>query len=249
MYIHNLNPTIVTIGPFEIRYYGLVYVLGFLTVYYLLRKNKEKLKLTEDAVDNLLMYLFIGGILGARLFHFLFSEPKIFFQNPLEFFMIWHGGMSFFGGLIGGSLGIFLFSRKHKIDFYTLADFIAPIFAIFIALGRIANFINGELVGTITHVPWCVVFPDYSGCRHPYQLYAVLSHILLFGMLLLTKKLGQAKGFVFWLFVSGYCGMRFLTDFFRDESRYLGLSVWQYFCIVGFIAGLIFINRLFRPKK
>jgi phosphatidylglycerol:prolipoprotein diacylglycerol transferase len=244
MFIHNINPTIFTLGPFEIRYYGVVYVFGFLVLYYLLRKNKEKLKLTEDAVDNLLMYVFLGGIVGARLFHFLVSEPKMFFQNPLEFFMLWHGGMSFFGGLIGGSLGIYLFSRKNKFDFYTLADFIVPIFAVFMALGRIANFVNAELVGTVTNVPWCVVFPGYAGCRHPYQLYAALSHLLLLGILLLTRKLTSMKGWIFWVFTTGYCGMRFLTDFFRDDIRYFGLSVWQYVCIVGFIAGIIMINKI-----
>jgi phosphatidylglycerol---prolipoprotein diacylglyceryl transferase len=242
MFINNLNPTILTLGPFEIRYYGLVYVIGFLVLYYLLKNNKEKLKLTDDTVDSLLIFIFTGGIIGARFFHFLIADPMVFFRTPLEFFMIWHGGMSFFGSLIGGSLGIYLFSRKYKLDFYTLADFIVLPFAIFLAFGRIANFINGELVGTIANVPWCVVFQGYTGCRHPYQLYASLSHFILFFILLAARRI-RIKGLLFWLFVTGYSGLRFLTDFFREDPRYFGLTVWQFFCIIGFIVGLVFLNR------
>jgi phosphatidylglycerol---prolipoprotein diacylglyceryl transferase len=242
MFVNNLNPTILTLGPFEIRYYGVVYVIGFLVLYYLMRKNKERLKLTDDSVDSLLMYIFSGGIIGARLFHFLISEPSIFVRNPLEFFMLWHGGMSFFGSLMGGSLAIYLFSRKYKLDFYRLVDFIVLPFAFFLALGRLANFINGELVGTITSVPWCVVFKEYVGCRHPYQLYASLSHFILFFILMAARKIKE-NGFLFWLFITGYSGFRFLTDFFRDDPRFIGLTIWQLFCIVGFMIGLSMLNK------
>lgn len=247
MFVHNINPVILRIGFLEIRYYGLVYVFGFALTYYLLRKNKERFGLSEKSLDDFFMYIFLGAIVGSRLFHFLFSEPLTLIRNPLEFFMIWHGGMSFFGGLIFTSLAAYIFTRKHRLDFYKLADFIVFPFTIALILGRIANFINAEIVGTITNVPWCFNFPGYMGCRHPYQLYASFSHLVLLGILLIARKIKQ-KGFLFWLFVTAYSGIRFITDFFRADPRFLALTVWQYFCIIGFIIGLLFINKLFRKS-
>jgi len=248
MFVYNINPVLLKLGFLEIRYYGLVYVIGFLLVYYILRKHKKEVNLTDDLVDSFMFYLFIGMFIGSRLFYFIFQEPQLFLKNPLEFFMIWHGGMAYFGGLITTILAIYIFVKKHKLDFYRLADIVVIPVVFATALGRIANFLNGELVGTVTNVPWCFIFPGYAGCRHPYQLYAALSMFLLFGVLLLTKTLKQQKGFVFWLFVTGYSGLRLLTDFFRDDPRFLALTLWQYFCIVGFIVGLIFINKIYTNK-
>ena len=246
MLVHNIDPVFFHIGPLEIRYYGLVYVFSFLLMYFIVRKNHKRLNLSKDAVDSLVMYAFIGMLIGARLFHFLFSDMLTLLRNPLELFMIWHGGMSFFGGLIGGALAVYLFTRKHKINFYQLDMLVIPI-TLILVIGRFANFINGEIVGTITNLPWCFYFPGYAGCRHPYQLYASFSHLILFFILLIGKKVKQ-KGFLFWLFVTGYSGIRFITDFLRDEPRFISLTVWQYFCILGFIVGLYFIIRILRKR-
>ena len=248
MFVHNINPVLFKIGPLEIRYYGLVYVFAFLLMYYVLRKNKEKLNLTNDTIDSFAMYLFIGMLLVSRLFYFLFSDTLTLIKNPLEFFIIWHGGMSFFGGLIGLVITALIFTKKYKCDFYKIADTLVVPATIVLVLGRFANFINGEIVGTITNLPWCFYFPGYISCRHPYQLYASFSHLILFFILLIGKKVKQ-KGFLFWLFVTGYCGIRLITDFVRDEPRFLALTVWQYFCIIGFLVGIYFINKILGQQK
>ncbi|MBN1156890.1 prolipoprotein diacylglyceryl transferase [Candidatus Woesearchaeota archaeon] len=244
MFVHNINPVILEIGKLQIRYYGLAYAIGLLLIYYSMRRNKEKLKITFEQIDNILLWLAAGMFVGARLFSFLFSEPEVLLNNPLEFFAVWHGGMSFFGGFVGAFIAAFIYVKKNKINWKILADtiMIPLVFSLF--LGRIANFINGELVGTPSTLPWCVVFPEYSSlCRHPYQLYAALSHLLLFfGLLYLSKKI-KKEGIIFYSFLIGYGFLRLISDFFRDDARFLGLTVWQYMCVVCLGAGIFFLVK------
>lgn len=247
MIVHNLDPILFKIGFLEIRYYGLVYLLGFLFVLFTLRKNKEKLKLKEDDVYNLIFYLFLGIIIGARIFHFVFSEPRIFISDPLELFRIWRGGMSFFGSLLGVILVSYIYCRKKNVSFYQLGDLIVIPATLFLILGRIANFINGEIVGTITNVPWCVIFKYFEGCRHPYQLYAAFSHFILLISLLVIKKIKDKKklkdGILFIFFIGFYCFLRFLVDFFRDEPRFLGITIWQFMSLIIILFSLILFYR------
>lgn len=254
MYIHNLDPTLLHIGPVEIRYYGLVYVMGFLLVYFLYKKFSKDWSLSADNAEELVIWCFLGMIIGARLFHFIITEPFTLLRNPLEFFMVWHGGMAFFGALAGYTTGAFLFSRFRKqIPFLRVAD-LSVLIAIFcLAIGRIANFINAELVGRITTVSWCVVFPYDVGCRHPYQLYASATHFLLFIILLFLWKFKSdssriKKGTVFFSFLTGYGLLRFLTDFFREEPLFWGLTAWQYFTIILFIIGISFLFKTINRK-
>ena len=230
MFIHTIDPTLFKIGFLEIRFYGIVYVLGFLLSYYILNKNREKLKLSREQVDNLSFYFLIGLIIGARIFHFLFNDVSIFYRDPLELFKIWHGGMSFYGGFLGALIASYLYIKNKLIDF---ADLIVIPISFALILARFANFLNSEIVGTVTNLPWCVVFTAYDQlCRHPYQLYGVISLSLLFAALLIIRKKKVKKGILFLSFIAGYSLLRIITDFFREDLRFLGLTPWQYVSIL-----------------
>tara|TARA_B100002003_G_C14143765_1_gene549909 strand:- start:1982 stop:2746 length:765 start_codon:yes stop_codon:yes gene_type:complete len=251
MFIHNLNPTLLEIGPLEIRYYGIVYALGFLLVYYMLYKKREELKIKREQVDNLILALLIGLLVGARIFHFVFSDPLVFLKNPLELFMIWNGGMSFFGAFTGCFIASVWYLNKIKLDWKKFADVIVIGVTVALIFGRIANFINGELVGTISSLPWCVVFSGFDTlCRHPYQIYASLSHVLLLGILLFFSKF-KKKGLVFTSFLIGYSILRFITDFVREDLRFIGLTVWQYVSLVVVLIGLIWLvkEKVYKKKE
>ena len=212
MFFHNINPVLLELGPFQIRYYGLFYALGFVIAYFLISylAKKRELPITKDDVADFLVYEIIGIILGARLIYVIVYNPLFYFQNPLEIFALWHGGLSFHGGLIGAIAGGYLFCRKKKTEFYDLADIVVVPVALALALGRIGNFTNAELYGRITDVSWCI---DYSknqfvekinGCRHPSQIYASIKNLTIFTVLWLIKDKKLPKGFMFWSFVALY---------------------------------------------
>ncbi|MBI4453915.1 prolipoprotein diacylglyceryl transferase [Candidatus Woesearchaeota archaeon] len=252
----NFNPILATIGPFEIRYYGLVYVFGFLLVYFLLWHaiKKGKINLNTEELGTFILYLMLGVIIGSRAFEVLFWEPAYYFAHPLDIFAVWKGGMAFHGGLIGAVLATWLFCRKEsiksKITLAELADLLVIPAAFALALGRIANFVNGELVGTITNVPWCFNFPNYDGCRHPSQLYGALKRFIIVGILIsinLVKKTYK-PGFLFWWFI-GLMGIgRFILDFYREDVRYLGLSLGQYLG-VGMLLLTIIVFIIYYKKE
>jgi len=158
--------------------------------------------------------------------------------------------MSFFGGFLGGFLGCFYYLKKIKLDWKKFADLFAIVIAGAIIFGRIANFLNGELVGTKSDLLWCI---NYDVCRHPYQLYAAFSHLVLFAFLLFFRKIKNIKsGQVFYAFLVGYSILRFITDFFRQEDiRILGLSVWQYTCLLVLILFVCFLfyDKFIKNKK
>ena len=226
----------------EIRYYGIVYVIGFLLFYYFLCKNKEKLGIDTKQVDDIFLYCFLGLVIGARLFHFIFTDPLMFVRDPLEILKIWHGGMSFFGGLIGVVIVLFFYFRKYKMDYKDFADIAVFPAVIALILGRIANFINSEIIGTVSNLPWCVIFSKIDSlCRHPYQIYAAISHLILLIALVIVWKKSNKKGMVFYTFLLGYGLLRFITDFFRENPRVFGLVGWQYLSIILFVIGVYLV--------
>ena len=237
MYLHDLNPVLVSLGFLQIRYYSLVYIAGFLLVLWLLLRKREQLSLSKDDCYDLLVYLILGTILGARLFEVVFWEPVYYFHNPLEIVALWHGGMSYHGGLVGVMVAAWLFCKKKKIEFWKLADIIIVPTALMLAFGRIANFINGELVGRVADVGWCVVFPGYSGCRHPQQLYAAGYRFLIFFGLLFVSKIKKKPGLVFFSYLLMEGIGRFIVDFFREDVLYFGLSLGQWFSIAMILIG------------
>jgi phosphatidylglycerol---prolipoprotein diacylglyceryl transferase len=254
MFVDNINPVLLKIGSLEIRYYGIIYALGFMLTYIFLRYyiRKEKItNLNEKQLDDLMIYIIIGVVVGARFLYFVFYSPFTFFTNPFEVFIIWHGGLSFHGGLIGVILALILFSRKLKVNFMQIADAITIPASLGLALGRIANFTNQELYGTITNVPWCVKFTTSEGCRHPYQLYASLSHFIMFFILFLIYKNQKKEGTTFWSFVFFYGLFRFITDFWREEIIItFGLNEGQLLCLVMIaVSSVLIIKRKLNKKR
>lgn len=245
MFIHNIDPVFFTIGPIEIRYYGLVYSIGFLIVYYMLRyysKNK-KIELNYEQIDTLVMYLVIGLIVGARLFEVIFWEPQYYFSDLKRILLIHQGGLSFHGGLFGIIFAGYLYCKKYKVKFFELADIIAIPAALMLALGRIANFINGELPGRISNVSWCVQFPHYEGCRHPSQLYGSLKRFIIFSWLLILNRKEWNAGFIFWNFVLFDGIGRFIVDFFRQDTLYLSLTTGQILSLFTISIAIYFLNK------
>ncbi|MBN1792804.1 prolipoprotein diacylglyceryl transferase [Candidatus Woesearchaeota archaeon] len=256
MFINNINPVLLSLGPLQIRYYGLVYALGFLAAYYLIYKfSKEgKIKnMTSERSDILTLYMIIGGIAGGRLFHFIFYNLASLIQNPLELFYIWHGGMSFHGGLLGMAFAIWLFCRRYHVSFYKVADLIAIPSAFFLFLGRVANFINSELVGIVTNsekTPWCVVFEKVDdACRHPSQLYEAGKNLLIFGTLMMMRLKGKLKdGIAFWTFILMYGTLRFITNIWRDDPRLYGISTGQFLSLLMIPVAIYFLWKINRKK-
>ncbi|MBU1199632.1 MAG: prolipoprotein diacylglyceryl transferase [Nanoarchaeota archaeon] len=261
MFIHNINPVLLSIGPLSIKYYGLVYAIGFLAAYFLLRwvaKNDKIKNLTTEKADTLTIYLVLGAIIGARFLLFVFYHPGTLISDPLEVFRIWHGGMSFHGGMIGAVIAGLLFCKKHKVSFYQLADLLVIPTAFFLFIGRIANFINGELVGIVAKSNFCI---DYSqsqyivnppqGCRVPSQLYESAKNLLIFFTLsiLYTKK-KLKDGVLFWLFVTMYGVLRFIINFWRENlSNYFGLSGGQFWSLIMAILGIVMLIVMHVKKK
>ncbi|MEW5896398.1 MAG: prolipoprotein diacylglyceryl transferase [Nanoarchaeota archaeon] len=249
MWTHNLNPTLLHLGPLEIRWYGLVYVLGFFLsvgwMFYL--KKQGKLGLNKEDVWDLAFYLILGVLIGSRLFE-IFWEPQYYLSNPLNLFKIWEGGMSFHGGLAGIVLACWLYCRKKKLNFWKIADYLSlpAIFAL--ALGRLANFINGELVGRAWNGKWCVVFPEYDNlCRHPSMIYAAGQRFIVFiWLLFLTFKDRFKEGFIFWNFVFFEGIGRIIVDFFREDTLYYGFSLGQWFSLVMVIVSLWTFVKYYR---
>lgn len=221
-----INPEIIRIGPFAIRWYGLMYLLGFASSYLLVRYQikKKGFKLKKDFVEALYSYLILGLILGARLGYVIFYNLSYYIEHPLEILAIWHGGMSFHGGLIGSVIAGTLFCRKLKVDAWQIADLIIVTAPIGIGLGRLGNFINGELYGRVTDVPWAMIFPTGGQLpRHPSQLYEFfLEGVVLFIILWLLKDKTLKTGVLFSLFMIFYGTFRFFVEFFREPDVQVG---------------------------
>ncbi|MBW1722747.1 MAG: prolipoprotein diacylglyceryl transferase [Deltaproteobacteria bacterium] len=226
----DISPTLFEFGPFKIRWYGLMYVLGFLSAYFLIPRQTRarRLGLQGKALQDFLSYLAVGLIVGARLGYVLFYQyPNLgdYLRHPLEIIAIWHGGMSFHGGLLGALLAGMLFSRNRGLSFWDLADAAILPAPIGLGLGRLGNFINGELFGRPTDVPWAMVFPGGGPVpRHPSQLYeAFLEGLVLFFFLWFIRNRPFRPGSLVCLFFGGYGVLRFFVEFFRAPDPQIGL--------------------------
>jgi phosphatidylglycerol:prolipoprotein diacylglycerol transferase len=246
-----ISPNIIEIGPLQIRWYGLMYVLGFLASYFLIAKqDKAKhLGLQGAQLQNLVFFLAIGLIIGARLgyiFFYQFSNLGDYISDPLEIIAVWHGGMSFHGGLAGALLGGILFCRLNRLPLWEVGDTVIVTAPIGIGLGRLGNFINGELFGRPGSVPWAMVFPDGGPTpRHPSQLYeAALEGVLLFIILWSVKDRPARPGSLVCLFFGGYGILRFFVEFFRQPDPQLNLlwglfSMGQILCLAMILAAVL----------
>jgi len=251
VFYHNINPVLFSIGPFEIRYYGLIFVLGFIITYYMLIyfSKKKFIELNKNEISDLLFYSILGVIIGSRLIYVLFYNLSYFISNPIEIFYLWQGGLSFHGGLLGTIVAIVIYRRKKKFNIWRLGDAIVIPLALALGFGRIANFINGELYGRITSLPWGVKFKDAEGFRHPSQLYESAKNFFIFGVLWFLKDKRFPPGLLFWTFITLYGLLRFLIEFVRQPDSQLGfiflnLSMGQLLCIPMFLLGSYMIYRL-----
>jgi phosphatidylglycerol:prolipoprotein diacylglycerol transferase len=254
MFSQNIDPNLITLGPLNIRFYGIVYALGFLLITYLLIKEAKKNKiknLTSERAQDITIYAMLFGLIGARLFH-VASDFYLYQNNLLEIFAFWKGGLGWYGGLIGGVAAIIIYCRKHKIDIWHVLDNMSVPLPLVIGFARIANYINSEHLGFPSNLPWCVVFQKIDTvCRHPVQLYESLSmFILFFALIIISLKLRQKKGTVFWSFIGLYGIARFITDYFRQvQSFYLfGLAHTQIISLVMIFISIYFVFKSSKQK-
>lgn len=220
-----IDPIIFSIGPLAVRWYGLMYLLGFVCAYLIILRfaPRRDLPLDKEGVSDLLFYAVIGVVVGGRAGYTLFYNSAYFLKHPLEIFYIWEGGMSFHGGLLGVVLALLLFSRRRALPRLALGDVVVLSAPVGLGLGRVGNFINGELWGRITELPWAIVFPGAgSEPRHPSQLYeALLEGPLLFLCLWLLLRRSR-PGVPFFSFFLLYGLFRFLVEFVRQPDAHLG---------------------------
>jgi phosphatidylglycerol---prolipoprotein diacylglyceryl transferase len=251
-YVHNLDPVAFSIGPLGIRWYGMMYLLGFLLFLVLgrLRARDPWRDMKPQDVDDLLFYGMIGTIVGGRLGHVLFYGPLGYYlANPLEIFAVWKGGMASHGGIIGVVVAMALFAKARGKSFLRVTDFVVPLVPLGLGAGRIGNFINGELWGRSADpsLPWAVVFPQAGDtiARHPSQIYQfLLEGVLLFVILWIYSRKPRPPGTVGSLFLISYGVLRIAGEMFREpEALYgampLGLSAGQWLSVPMILIGIV----------
>ena len=252
-YFHNINPIAFSIGPLAVHWYGIMYLLGFLGAWYLgnRRRQQGRLPVSYEQFSDLAFYAMLGVIIGGRIGYMLFYiSPSWIWTDPLALFRVWEGGMSFHGGLLGVVAAGWLWSRRRKIFFFDTMDFLAPLVPIGLGLGRLGNFIGGELWGRRTDVPWGVIFPrsleDISTsrdelykmylagqlnheARHPSQLYEfTLEGIVLFTVLWIYSRKPRPRFAVSGLFALLYGLFRFSVEFVREPDVQLGFIAFDW---------------------
>mgnify|MGYP003386694772 FL=1 len=227
-----IDPVAVSLGPLAIRWYGLMYLLGFVSGYWLLAKRAEKPNSgwTKEQVSDLIFYGAMGVILGGRVGYVLFYNFSAFLDNPIILFQVWNGGMSFHGGMLGVMFAMWWFGRKAGKTLFDILDFGAPIVPIGLGAGRIGNFIGGELWGRVTDGPWGMVFPTGGpDPRHPSQLYqAALEGVALFTILWLFSRTNRPKYAVSGMFSLWYGIFRFTVEFVRQPDSHLGFIAFDW---------------------
>lgn len=251
-----IDPTILAIGPLQIRWYGMMYVLGFVASYLLVQSQikKNRYDLLAPHMENLNFTLMISLIVGGRLGYVLFYNLPYYLEHPAEIIATWQGGMSFHGALFGVIIGGVWFCKVRGLDFWRCADIYVVTIPIGLGLGRIGNFINAELYGRETHVPWAMVFPGGGpNPRHPSQLYEfVLEGVLLFFVLWKAKDRGYPPGFMLGFFLIGYGVLRSIVELFRQPDAQIGfiggLTMGQILSITMLLAGAM-VLALRRQKN
>jgi len=259
MIVHNFDPVLVDFGLIQIRWYSLAYIFGILIGWMyatkIIKWNSDKKhepnQITKMQFDELIIYLVLGIIVGGRFGYVIFYNFEYYSENFIEIFKLWEGGMSFHGGLLGVIISILVFSKKTKTSFFKFADIVSCVAPIGIFFGRIANFINGELFGKVSTLPWAVIFPSGGSiARHPSQIYeAILEGILLFALinfLAIKRNLITKTGYISSFFLISYSILRIFSENFREPDEHLGylfnyFSMGTLLSILTLISGFIII--------
>ena len=248
MFINNFDPVAFQIISFEIRWYSLAYIAGIIIGWLLCKKILIQKSDINEKFDDYITYLVIGMIIGGRLGYIIFYNFSYYINNFFDIFKVWEGGMSFHGGLIGIIIASILFTKKHNQDSFLYMDLVSLVAPIGIFFGRLANFINSELYGTPTDIPWAVTFIQVDNLsRHPSQLYeAILEGVILFIILMYFKNKDYLKkpGLISGLFLIFYSLFRFFIEFVRVPDEQLGylifeLSMGQIISLIFFVIGII----------
>ena len=256
----DIDPVLIHIGPLQIRWYGLMYVIGFLLAYYILLKTSSRRghDLTRQDIGDFLLYVIVGVVVGARLGYCIIYDLSYYFHSPLQVLALWEGGMSFHGGALGVLIAGWIYALRKNKPFLMLADLGALATPLGLFFGRIGNFINGELYGRPTKVPWGIVFPGAGEHpRHPSQLYeAFFEGVMLFAILLWLSKRRVPQGFLLGTFLFGYGVFRFFLEFFREPDPQLGFiagpfTMGQLLCsiMVGFGGYLCWLSLRLENRK
>ena len=257
MFINNFDPVALQIFSFEIRWYSLAYIIGILSGWIVGKRFFITNPVLKQTFDDFITYSILAIILGGRLGYVLLYNPKYYFYNFLDIFKIWEGGMSFHGGLIGIILASIMFAKKNNQNPYNYLDVVSIVAPIGIFFGRIANFINSELYGHETNLPWSVKFIQIDNLnRHPSQLYeAIFEGLILFLILIYFRRKGFMKipGLISSLFLIFYSFFRFVIEFFRVPDEQLGylffnLSMGQIMSLTFFIAGIYLMKKNYEIK-
>lgn len=254
-----INPIALKLGPLKIHWYGLMYAIGFIGGWALgvWRASKPNSGWTREQVSDLIFYISLGVVIGGRVGYMLFYDFFNFIHHPLILFKLWEGGMSFHGGFLGVMLATWLYSRKSHRPFFEPMDFAVPLVPIGLGAGRIGNFINGELWGRVTDVPWAMVFPHADSLpRHPTQLYEfLLEGVALFTILWIYSAKPKPRMAVSGLFAILYGVFRFFIEFFRQPDQHLGfiafdwLTMGQLLSIPVIIFGIVLMTLAYRKKS
>lgn len=250
------DPIALQIGPLAVHWYGLMYLMAFAQFLLLgrLRINQSQMRaqgfIPRD-LEDILFVAVIGVVLGGRLGYCLFYMPGFYLANPLDIFRVWEGGMSFHGGFLGVLAALYWFAKKRGMSFFMVSDMIAPLVPFGLAFGRLGNFINGELWGRASDLPWAMIFPQAGDAlaRHPSQLYQLAGEGVLLGLILWVyasspRRVSQTSG----VFLIGYGFFRFLVEFAREPDRFLGtlslgLSMGQWLSIPMIMFGAYLLFR------
>lgn len=256
----NFDPVALQLGPISIHWYGVMYLLGFAAVYFLAvyraKNSSAGSKWNEEQIGDLVFYGALGAVLGGRFGYILFYKFSDYLIQPLNIFKVWEGGMAFHGGVLGVIFAFWLYAKQNKRSLFEVSDFVVPMIPVGLFFGRMGNFINQELWGKVTDVPWGMIFTHAGpNPRHPSMLYeAMLEGVVLFIILWLFSAKTRKPGVVSGLFLCGYAIFRFLVEFVREPDDYLGylamnwLTMGQLLSVPMCVLGLILIFRANRTS-
>ena len=252
-----MYPILFEFDGFQIRAYGVIVGLSFLMALWMSTKEAARKGIDPKLVQDFALYALVAGIVGARLYFVLFSEPRYFLDHPAEIFAIWNGGMGIIGSLIGGLLVAVWFCRKHSISLLRFADALAPGIALGQTVGQLACFLNGDSYGRPTNLPWAITFTDPRSMAplntplHPIELYEMAAYFLVFLLVWNLRTRHRNDGFAFFIYLAGYGMARLIVDFFRGDPAMFawGLQAAQVFGVAAILISLTGFLLLKRDLK